>query len=131
MLQIPNPGDGFMPPPGTMRYVPTFEELSRVATQQTAIEQWLLARNGRYDVRAIGIDPTPPLLGDPLRGEALPGYLCRYWLVTVHTPWHVYTITAPGHLGHWKGIEEGCRTIDRKMLETGQALDMNKDGSPL
>lgn len=133
MHQIPNPGDGFFAPPGGMRYVLTFEELCITGkTTMEAVEQWMLARNGRFDVRFLGCEELPGTLAG-----GVTGYRARAWLVTMHTPWHVYTVTTPdeakpgGSRGFWRAVEEACRTIDRSMLERQQAVDMRKEGSPI
>lgn len=135
MHQIPNPGDGFLAPPSGVRYVLTFEELCITGkTMHEAVEQWMLARNAHFDVRFRGCEEVPGALAG-----GVTGYLARRWQVTMHTPWHVYTVTTPdearadyaGPRGFWRALEEVCRTIDRLMLEEQSAVDMRKDGSPI
>lgn len=127
MLQVPNPGDGFFAPPGGVRYVLTLDELLQLGNPpQRAVEQWMLARGGRFDVRSLGVEE----LLDVERPSPAPEFRARAWAVTMHTPWVVYTITAPGALGFWQAVEEGCRTVDRCLVESGRAHVMSAAAVP-
>ena len=127
MNQIPNPGDGFSAPPGGVRYAWTFDELvQRGNTSQQAVEQWMLARLARFEVRSLGCD----ILLDVAEPSPVHEYQARAWAITMHTPWHVYTVTTPRGVWFWLGVEEACRTIDRAMVERGQAIVMGGAPAP-